>query len=447
MTTKVRFAPSPTGYLHAGNLRVALINWLYARQQGGEFLLRLDDTDEERSTAEFEDAIQEDLTWCGLIWDSFVRQRDRYDRYALAVEQLKASGRLYACYETAEELELKRKLQLARHKPPVYDREGLHLSAEKRRAYEAEGRRPHWRFKLQENVRVVWQDLVRGEVGVDLSSVSDPVLVRADGTYLYTLPSVVDDVELHATHVLRGEDHVTNTAVQIQIYEALGDHMPTFGHFPLLVGAHGEALSKRTGSLSLRTLREEGFEPMSLLSLLARLGTSDPVEAHASLDELVAGFNIAHFGRATAKFDVEELKNLNAKVLHAMPFAAVRDRLTALGVDNASEQFWLAVRPNLAFLKDAQEWARVVNGPQAGIIEDENFLAEAGALLPPEPWDHDTWHVWTARVKEKTGAKGKSLFLPLRKALTGHDHGPDLSALLPLIGRDRAAKRLRGEAA
>lgn len=447
MTTKVRFAPSPTGYLHAGNLRVALINWLYARQQGGAFLLRLDDTDEERSTAEFERAIQEDLAWCGLTWDSFVRQRDRYDRYALAVAQLKASGRLYACYETAEELELKRKLQLARHKPPVYDREGLSLSAEKRRSYEAEGRRPHWRFQLQEHARVVWHDLVRGEVGVDLSSVSDPVLVRADGTYLYTLPSVVDDVELHATHVLRGEDHVTNTAVQIQIYQALGDHMPVFGHFPLLVGAHGEALSKRTGSLSLRTLREEGFESLALLSLLARLGSSDPVEPHGSLDELVAGFDISHFGRATAKFDVEELKNINAKVLHVMPFDAVRDRLSALGIANVSEQFWLAVRPNLMVLADAKAWAQVVNGPLAGVIEDAAFIAEARALLPAEPWNHDTWHAWTARVKEKTAVKGKALFLPLRKALTGYDHGPDLSALLPLIGHARAVKRLRGEAA
>lgn len=446
MTVKVRFAPSPTGYLHAGNLRVALINWLYAHQQGGEFILRLDDTDEERSTEEFAAAIQEDLTWCGLKWDAFYRQRDRYDRYAEAVAQLKASGRLYACYETADELERKRRMQLARRKPPVYDREGLRLTDADRQKLEAEGRRPHWRFKLTENERIVWNDLVRGEVSVDMSSVSDPVLVRADGTYLYTLPSVVDDVDMAISHVLRGEDHVTNTAVQIQIYRALGDHVPAFGHFALLIGAHGEAMSKRTGTLSLRSLRDDGIEPMALLSLLARLGTSDPVEPRLMLTELTAGFDITHFGRATAKFDVDELRNLNAKVLHAMPYAMVKDRLADLGL-NVDEAFWQAVRPNLAKLTDVKEWGQVVQGPMQGVIDNPDFISAAATLLPAEPWNGDTWKTWTAAVKDKTGVKGKELFLPLRKALTGHEHGPELAALLPLIGRDRAAKRLRGEVA
>lgn len=447
MSVKVRFAPSPTGYLHAGNLRVALINWLYARQQGGKFILRLDDTDEERSTEEFAAAIQEDMTWCGLTWDALHRQRDRYDRYAEAVAQLKAAGRLYACYETADELERKRRMQLARRKPPVYDREGLRLTDADRQKLEAAGRQPHWRFKLNENERISWTDLVRGEVSVDMSSVSDPVLVRADGTYLYTLPSVVDDVDMAISHVLRGEDHVTNTAVQVQIYRSLGDHVPVFGHFALLIGAHGEAMSKRTGTLSLRSLRDDGVEPMALLSLLARLGTSDPVEPRICINEIIAGFDISRFGRAAAKFDVDELANLNAKVLHAMPYDLVKDRLNEIGLAHTDEALWDAVRPNLAKLTDAKEWVRVVHGPMAGIIDNADFIHAAAALLPPEPWDGGTWKTWTAAVKDKTGAKGKELFLPLRKALTGHDHGPELAVLLPLIGRSRAEKRLRGEAA
>ncbi len=444
MTVKVRFAPSPTGRLHVGNVRTALVNWLFARAHGGQFVLRLDDTDTERSTAEFAQGIETDLTWLGLNWDEFMRQSDRFPRYEDAAAQLKAAGRLYACYETPEELELKRKLQLAQRKPPVYDRAALKLSDADKAKLDAEGRKPHWRFKLDETARVSWHDLVHGDPAVDMQSLSDPVLVRADGTFLYTLPSVVDDIDLAITHVMRGEDHVTNTAVQIQIFEALGASAPGFAHFSLLTGAQGEGLSKRLGALSIGEMRDDGIEPYAILSLLARLGTSDPVEPRVNHDDLVAGFGIDRFGRAAAKFDPDELKNLNAKILHMTPFADVAARLQDLGLTGVTEGFWDAVRPNLNSLAEAKEWWRVVNGPLSTTIDDADFAAAAASVLPPAPWSGETWGAWTAAVKEKTGAKGKALFLPLRRALTGQDHGPDLNTLLPLIGPDRARARLSG---
>lgn len=447
MTVKVRFAPSPTGRLHVGNIRVALINWLFARKHDGTFVLRLDDTDEERSTAEFAAGIEADLRWLGLHWDEFARQSDRYDRYAAAAERLKASGRLYPCYETPEELEVKRKIQLSRRLPPVYDRAALALTDADRARLEAEGRKPHWRFRLDDAVRVEWDDLVRGHTGVEMASLSDPVLIRADGTYLYTLPSVVDDIELGITHVLRGEDHVTNTAAQIQIFEALGGKVPVFAHFSLLVGASGEGLSKRTGALGVAELRGQGIEPMAILSLLARLGTADPVEPQTTLDALVEGFAIDRFGRAAAKFDPEELRTLNARILHQLPFEAVADRLRALGLEEAGADFWHAVRPNIGRLAEAADWWRVVRGPVTPVVSDPAFLAGAAALLPPAPWDQGTWRAWTTAVKDATGARGKALFMPLRLALTGLDHGPDLGELLPLIGPERARARLMGEAA
>lgn len=447
MTVKVRFAPSPTGRLHVGNIRVALINWLFARKHDGTFVLRLDDTDEERSTAEFAAGIEADLRWLGLHWDEFARQSDRYDRYAAAAERLKASGRLYPCYETPEELEVKRKIQLSRRLPPVYDRAALALTDADRARLEAEGRKPHWRFRLDDAVRVEWDDLVRGHTGVEMASLSDPVLIRADGTYLYTLPSVVDDIELGITHVLRGEDHVTNTAAQIQIFEALGGKVPVFAHFSLLVGASGEGLSKRTGALGVAELRGQGIEPMAILSLLARLGTADPVEPQTMLDALVEGFAIDRFGRAAAKFDPDELRTLNARILHQLPFEAVADRLRALGLEEAGADFWHAVRPNIGRLAEAADWWRVVRGPVTPVVSDPSFLAGAAALLPPAPWDQGTWRAWTTAVKDATGARGKALFMPLRLALTGLDHGPDLGELLPLIGPERARARLMGEAA
>ncbi len=446
MSIKVRFAPSPTGYLHVGNIRTALINWLFARKEGGTFLLRFDDTDEERSREEFAHAIEEDLRWLGLDWDELVRQSHRYEHYNEAVRRLKDAGRLYPCYETPEELERKRKLQLARHKPPVYDREGLSLSDEQYEAYERQGRKPHWRFKLDVPARVEWTDMVRGPTGVDMESLSDPILIRGDGTFLYMLPSVVDDIELGVTHVMRGEDHVTNSAVQVQLFEALGGAAPEFAHFPLISGAAGEGLSKREGALSIRDLRgDEGVEPMAILSLLARIGTSDPVEPRTSIDDLIAGFAIDRFGRATAKFDEQELLNLNAKVLHELPFDAVRDRLEDLGLEGVDEAFWLTVRPNLKRLRDAVDWWHIVNGPVMPEIEDAGFIETALVLMPDGPWDHETWTRWADAVKAETGAKGRALFMPLRQALTGRNHGPEMGALLPLIGPEKARARLRGE--
>ncbi|MFG5119348.1 glutamate--tRNA ligase [Methylorubrum sp. POS3] len=440
----VRFAPSPTGFLHIGNARPALLNALYARRHGGKFLLRLDDTDRERSKQEFAEAVETDLAWLGIVPDLFFRQSDRTALYDAAAERLKQAGRLYACYETPEELERRRKRQLGRGQPPVYDRAALNLTEADRAALEAEGRRPHWRFLLDHRV-VAWTDLVRGESHVDCASLSDPVLVRADGSYLYTLPSVVDDADVGVTHVIRGEDHVTNTGVQVQLFEALGAPVPVFGHHNLLTTAEGEGLSKRLGHLSLRSLREAGYEPASVRSLAVLTGSAEAVRPVDSLDELATLTDLAHLSRAPARFDPTELDSLNARLVHDMPVAEARERLTAMGVpDDRAEQFWLAVRANLTRVTDAAEWWQVVTGPVTPVIHDPAFIAEAARLLPDDPFGPTTWKAWTDAVKAATGAKGKALFMPLRQALTGMDHGPDLSALLPLIGRERALERLRG---
>jgi glutamyl-tRNA synthetase len=445
MSVTVRFAPSPTGRLHAGNIRTALFNFLFARKVEGDFVLRLDDTDRERSTEAFARGIREDLSWLGLAWTKEVRQSDRFALYEAAVERLKEAGRLYPAYETPDELELKRKRQLARGRPPVYDRAALKLTAKDRARLEAEGRKPHWRFQLEPR-DVAWEDLVRGRQHVDAASLSDPVLVREDGTYLYTLPSVVDDIDLGVTHVIRGEDHVANTAPQIQLFEALGANPPAFGHHNLLVSADGQALSKRDRALSIEVLREEGIDALAVASYAAMLGTSDAVAPHASLDELVPGFDFAKLSRAPARFDPNELRLLNAKLLHMLPYTAVAERLGAMGVGGGSE-FWEAVRGNLALLGEAGLWWRIVNEPLAPVIADRALCETAAGLLPPEPWDGSTWAEWSSAVKDATGAKGKALFAPLRLALTGREHGPELKQLLPLIGRARAAARLDGKMA
>ncbi len=447
MPVAVRFAPSPTGLLHVGNIRLALVNWLFARASGGSLLLRLDDTDEERSTEAFALGIERDLSWLGLTWDRRARQSDRLAHYSAAAERLKAAGRLYPCYETAEELGLKRKSLLARGLPPLYDRAALRLSDADRAQLEAEGRRPHWRFRLEPGA-IAWTDLVRGPARFEGADLSDPVLVREDGRPLYTLSSVVDDIDFAISHVIRGEDHVANTAVQIQLWQALGGPVPTFAHLPLLTDAAGQGLSKRLGSLSVSRLRDEdGIEAMALASLLARLGTADAIEPHLSLDELIAGFDMARVSRATPRFDPEDLQRLNARLLHRMPFAQAADRLERLGCPGADERFWLAVRPNLSRLADAVGWWRITHAPVTPQIADAAFTARAASLLPDEPWDETAWSAWTGRVKAETGASGKALFLPLRQALTGCDHGPEMKSLLPLIGRLRALARLAGETA
>ena len=447
----VRFAPSPTGYLHIGNARPALLNLLFARRRGGRFLLRLDDTDRARSTEGFARAIQEDLAWLGIVPDLFARQSERAQAHDKAAERLKGQGRLYPCYETPEELERRRRRQLGRGLPPIYDRAALALTDADRAALEAEGRRPHWRFKLDHRT-VAWDDLVRGQSHVDCASLSDPVLVRADASYLYTLPSVVDDAELGVTHVIRGEDHVTNTGVQVQLFEALGQAAPVFGHHNLLTAADGEGLSKRLGHLSLRALREAGYEPAAIRSLAVLTGSAEAVRPVPSLEELADLVDLARTSRAPARFDEAELDGLNARLVHAMPFEEARARLSALGVPEATARpFWLAVRENLGKVAEAAAWQRVVAGPVTPVVAetgaDAGIVAAAARLLPEAPFDALTWKGWTEAVKRETGAKGRALFMPLRLALTGLDHGPDLAGLLPLIGRERAARRLAGQTA
>jgi glutamyl-tRNA synthetase len=438
MSVTVRFAPSPTGLLHVGNARTALLNWLFAKKHGGRFLLLIDDTDAARSTKAFEDAIYRDLGWLGLTHDATDRQINRLTIYSTAFYKLQAAGRVYPAFETEAELERQRSLLAARKLPPIYNRASL--DPVNRPKWEAEGRKPHWRFLLSRS-KVSWTDLVRGPVEIDTATMSDPVLVREDGAFLYTLPSVADDIDMAISHVVRGEDHVTNTAAQIEIFQALGGPVPKFAHFPLLVGAGGEALSKRLGSLSLESLRDDGIEPQAVTSYLAKIGTSDPVEPRLSLGELAQEFDFAKIGRAPAHFVPEELTALNAKLLHITPYSAVAARVPE------GEVFWDAIRPNLARLREVGEMARLISGPVTPQIEDAGLAAKAAGLLPPEPWDEGTWGAWTKAVASETGAKGRGLFHPLRLALTGLEHGPELKKLLPLIGRDRVLARLKGQTA
>lgn len=439
---KVRFAPSPTGMLHVGNARTALITWLFTRSQNGHFLLRIDDTDLERSKPEYEAAIEEGLSWLNVDWDSKARQKDRGSVYDEKIEKLKADGRLYPCYETPEELDLKRKSQLSRKLPPIYDREALELSDEQIEEYESQGRKPHWRFKLNHSP-IEWNDLVRGDVKFSGSDLSDPVLIREDGSPLYHICSVIDDIEYGITHVVRGEDHVSNTACHIQMFEALGAKAPLFAHLPLLSDKDGGKLSKRIGSLSLRDLQNDGLEPMSVVSLMARLGSSDPIEAFSDINDVIKSFDISKFSRGTPKFDAEELVRLNTKILHEMSFDDVKPHLDALGLSDIDMEFWLAVQPNIERLTDLKEWWQVAKGPVTPVIEDADFIEEALTLLPASPWDENTWMNWANAVKEKTGRKGKQLFMPLRQALTGMQHGPELAQLLLLIGEENTRKRLQ----
>ncbi|TLG77649.1 glutamate--tRNA ligase [Methylocystis sp. B8] len=442
----VRFAPSPTGRIHIGNARVALFNFLFAVAHHGRFALRFDDTDFARSSEEFADGIEVDLAWLGIVPDAVFRQSQRVALYEDAADRLRGTGRLYPCYETQEELEKRRKMQQARGLPPVYDRAALRLNASDRAALEAEGRRPHWRFMLEPEV-VEWNDLVRGPAHIDCSALSDPVLIREDGSFLYTLPSVVDDIDMKITHIIRGEDHVTNTAVQLQLIRALAPQAPTptFAHHNLLIGASGEALSKRTGSLSIASLREEGYEPMAVAALATLTGSSDNIHAVCSLEELAKSFNLSHVSRNPARFDPADLETLTHRTLALYEFDDVRERLEALTiVGRKAEPLWRAARGNLARFDDILTWWRVVDGEIAPIREDESFLKDAAQLLPSEPWDETTWSAWTSDIKTATGRKGKALFHPLRLALTGAESGPELAALLPLIGHAEALSRLVG---
>lgn len=440
MNVVTRFAPSPTGRLHVGNIRTALHNWLWARNQGGSFILRLDDTDAERSTEAFAQGIRDDLAWLGLEPDAEHRQSQRFHLYDAALERLHAAGRAYPAYETAQELDLKRKVQLSRGRPPVYDRAALELSEADRGRYEAEGRRPHWRFRLDHDNRIHWYDGIRGEQDFDPALLSDPVIRREDGSWLYMLPSVVDDIDMGITHVVRGEDHVTNTGLQIQMFAALGAKVPSFAHAALLVGSEGK-LSKRLGSLGVEAMREAGIEPIALLAKLARIGTSQPVEPVTGVEPLIEGFHFECFGRAPARFDMDELAALNARVIHMLEHDAVAARLP----DGMGEEDWAAIRPNLSRVEEASDWWEILHGhvEREAAEEDRDFLAAAAAAAADIDWSTAPWAALVAALKQDTKRSGKALFLPLRRALTGRDSGPEMAVLLPLIGREETVARLR----
>lgn len=431
MKTITRFAPSPTGLLHVGNVRTALINYLYARKTGGEFTLRIDDTDLERSKDEYAQAIKEDLTWLGLTWDSTFKQSERFDRYHEVRDQLLAMGRLYPCFETGEELDTKRKFQMKRGAPPIYDRASLKLTEEEKQKFITDGRKPHYRFKLLEE-DIEWNDLIRGPQKFNGAYLSDPILFREDGSMIYMLCSVVDDGDKATTHIMRGEDHVTNTAIQIQIAKALGYKLPEFAHMALLKGKDAE-MSKRTGGFDIRGLREQGIEPQAILSLLAKMGTSDAVDLK-TFDELVAEFDFGKFGRAAAIYDPEDLKRLTHKAIAQLTYEDVKDRVTV------DADFWNAVKPNLNTVEEVTEWQHICGDDLAPVIEDAEFLKTAAGLLP----ENLDFSEWMNKVKEATGKKGKDLFMPIRLALTAREHGPELKVVLPLIGRDKILKRLLG---
>lgn len=439
--TVVRWAPSPTGRIHLGNARPALLNWFYARRHGGRYVLRMDDTDQARSTREFADDIEVDLAWLGVTPDLLVRQSERTAFYDAARDRLIAAGRLYPCYETEDELDRRRKRARALNKPPIYDRAALKLTDEDRARLEAEGRKPHWRFKL-DGRPVHFDDLIKGLQTVNTASMSDPVLVREDGSYLYTLPSVVDDIGLGITHVIRGEDHVSNTGTQIEIFEALGGAVPTFAHHNLLTDAEGQGFSKRLGSQSISDFRAEGYEPMAIAIMASITGTSLPIETYETLDEIANRLDFSMISHGAARFDPTELNALNGRLLHAMPYEAARARLSSLGLEG--EALWLLLRDNLSKFSDIAELSKLVTGPIEPVVaeEDREFLSLAKALLPEEPWDHTTWSHWTDALKTATGRKGKALFLPLRLALTGRHDGPELKSLLPLVGRKASLDRL-----
>jgi glutamyl-tRNA synthetase len=440
MTVVTRFAPSPTGRLHVGNIRTALVCWLAARQAGGRFMLRVDDTDRARSTEAYVEGIREDLGWLGLVPDGEVRQSDRFALYEAAFEALHAAGRVYPCYESEEELAVRRRIALGRGLPPLYDRAALTLTSEERHRLEADGVRPHWRFKLDAKP-IEWTDLVRGPQHFEGATLSDPVIRRADGSWLYLLPSVIDDIDMTVSHVVRGEDHVANTAIQLQMFEALGAPVPQFAHMALLVGTDGK-LSKREGAIGADAIRAEGIEPQALLALLARLGTSEPVVPVTDIGDLLPGFAFAHMGRAPARFDPAELSQLNARTLHLLPFGSVSSRLPG-GMDEAA---WLAIRPNLSAITEAASGWAMIEGPvpaPALEAEDRSFCHRAAEIAEGIDWADNPWGQLTNALKAETGRKGRTLFLPLRLALTGQDHGPEMAALLPLIGRERAVARLR----
>ena len=441
-----RFAPSPTGFLHIGNFRAALMNYLLAKKSSGIFILRIDDTDRERSKQKYVDAIKIDLEWLGLEWDRIEYQSARLDLYNSASEKLRSIDLLYECFETPSELDLKRKKQLNMGKPPVYDRAALALSDQEKSNLRSDRGDGHWRFKLEQN-RIEWNDGILKDLSIDAASVSDPVLIRADGQYLYTLASVVDDIDMEITHVVRGSDHVTNTATQIQMIKALGGDIPNFSHHSLLTGPGGEALSKRLGTLALKDLRDAGIQPAALVSLMARLGSSQPVELRLTIDEIAKDFDLSIFGSAPTKFDEKDLYPLTHRYLQTLNLSDIQQNLTSLGVPaHLAQPFWDVTRENIDTLNDLSVWWDIFSKGAEPVINqaDHKFVEKALSVLPPEPFDESTWSKWTEEVKQLTGRKGKQLFMPLRLALTGKERGPDMSKVLPLLQNIKAKQILDG---
>ena len=440
---KVRFAPSPTGHLHIGNFRTALVNFLFARKEKGHFMLRIDDTDHERSTLEFEKAIIEDLSWMNLNWDSLEKQSTRLKRYDEVLETLLDKKRAYACYETADELSLKRKVQLSSGKPPVYDRSSLRLSDSEIADLKSKGKKPHYRFLLDHS-EVTWNDLVKGQGKYHMSSLSDPVILREDGRVIYTLASVVDDIDFEITHILRGEDHMTNSAAQIQLFEALGSIAPNLGHLSLLTDISGAGLSKRLGSLSLKDLRNEGIHPMAISSLLSKVGTSDPVEIKKEIETIILYFDINKFGKSKSKFDKNELSILNSKIYQLIDFEEINEDLNKMNI-SITKEFWNLIRGNIALLKNVKDWWDICFGTIDSIIENQDFLDLALEALPIDQFNETTWSTWTKTISQETGKKGKELYMPLRLCLTGQNKGPEMADLILMMGRDKVIKRLSNQ--
>ena len=442
MKVITRFAPSPTGFLHVGNVRTALIAWMFARKHNGKFMLRIDDTDLLRSRQEYVDAIKEDLTWLGLHWDQEAVQSERLAKYEQIKSELIKTGALYPCYETAEELQVKKKLQLGQNKPPIYDRAALKLTPEQRQKMESDGLPTHYRLKLNEG-KISWHDLIRGEISFDAKNISDPILIRADGTMTYSIASVVDDAEFGITHIIRGEDHITNSAMHIRLFEAMGSSIPEFAHLSLLKSQEGE-ISKRYGGFEIRALREAGFDRMAVLSLLAKMGTSDSIENTNSLQELVDNFSLAKLSKSTVTYDLDELIRLNAQLLHNKPYEEVEATLHAMGMVKADKIFWETVRANLSNINEVKTWYDICCAELIPITDDLEFTTMAASLLPKGEFTNETWDQWITAVKAATDKSGKAIFMPIRKALTNLDHGPELRYVLKIMGYDRAFKRLTG---
>ena len=441
MTVITRFAPSPTGLLHLGNIRTALINWLYARTHNGKFILRIDDTDQERSKDEYISKIKYDLEWLGIDYDDTFNQSSRFERYREQFEKLKADGRIYPCYETPEELERKRKLQMASGGKQVYDRSSLSLTDEEKRSYEDDGRKPHWRFLLQTE-RLKWNDLLKGELDIDLTSLSDPVLFREDGVPLYTFSSAVDDIDYNITNVIRGDDHTSNTAVQIEIINAIDKNRITFAHHALLKASSGDKLSKRDNVISIDSFRKSNLEPLAILSLLATIGTSQSIELKDSLHQIISEFKLETISTSPGRIEIDVLNALNKKQVQKLNFDEVSERLKNIN-EKIDEKFWNTIRSNLETVEGVKQWSDIVFDSKLIEAEDKEYIKSAMELIPDDPWDENTWELWTSAIKEKTGRKGKELFLPLREAFTGMSHGPEMKLLIQLIGREKILERVK----